>query len=177
MTKNQWTNIIEFGKKVDGEIYRKTVVMVIYDPFIQEFFYCDRPDYGMCCLVSWWVEEDEGYEDALKREIKEETWFSDYYIIWALWERILTHYYMKKKDEHRVKDIQAYLIYVDSSKKQNNSLEPDEIFSIKSIWYNHLIDLMNWYHNPLWWWLEDHIEILKRAFKVIQTLWQPTPND
>lgn len=158
---------MEFWEKKVWEIYRKTVIGVLYSPSTDEFFYCDRPEYGLCCLISWWVEKWESYEDALVREVREETGMIDCKIIWKLWWNILTHYFMSKKNEFRVKDIEAYLVYVDPSTKVSNSLEPDETFCIRSVWYTTLLGLMSSYNNPIWWWLEDHIEILKRAGKVI----------
>lgn len=158
---------MQFWTPHANAVHRKTVIMVIYDPSIGEYFYCDRPEYGLCCNVSGWVEDWESYEGALHREIKEETGFYDYTVIWRLWWRILTHYFMSKKHEFRVKDIESYLIFVDSSKKNPSAMEDDEVFNIKSINYHNLLALMMGYHNPNWWWLEDHMEILNRAYQYI----------
>lgn len=154
----------------DNAICRKTVIVVLFDPILKEYFYCDWPEYSLCCNVSGGVEEGENYEDALHREIKEETGFYDYKVIWKLWWDILSYYYMSKNNEYRVKEIESYLVFVDSSKKNPSSMEDDEIFTIKSTDYNTLLVLMMEYCNPNGWWLEDHIEILKRANTYI--LWE-----
>lgn len=162
--------VIQFGQPNVNAIHRKTVVAVLYDPNKKEFFYCDWPEYGLCCLVSWWLEEKETYLEAAIREIKEETWYILYENLWKLGGNIVTNYYMSQKKEYRAKHIQAYLFIIDPTEKIDQSLEIDEKFSIKAAKYESLLEFMRWYKNEDGTWLEDHIEILERAKNELERL-------
>jgi len=77
---------------------------------------------------------------------------------------------MSKKSEYRVKDIQAYLAYINSEAKVSQKLEFDEKFLVKSAPAEQLLELMKWYKNQDGSGLEDHIEVLHRAINTINNL-------
>jgi 8-oxo-dGTP pyrophosphatase MutT (NUDIX family) len=166
MTNQQ--QVIHFGEVKEGEVYRRTVVGVLYNPETQTFVYEWWPSYfNLITLVSGGVEEGEDIIEALKREIIEETGYTDFAIKEQLGGDIYAHYYQPKKDTFYVKHITAFLVVLNSTNQDDTKKEEDELFEVKESSYSELFTLMNAYENPKGNTVEDQIEILRRAGEVL----------
>lgn len=159
---------IHFGEKQSNEEYRRTVVCALYNPTNKEYIYeYWEQYYELVTLVSGGVEADEDIIEALKREILEETGYTDFEVVDKLGGDIYAHYYQPKKDKYYQKHISAYLVILKSEAKQADSKEEDEKFEVLSASFDELLKKMKQYKNPNRNTVEDQIKILNRAKEYI----------
>jgi 8-oxo-dGTP pyrophosphatase MutT (NUDIX family) len=160
-----------FGVPHENEISRKTIVAVIYDPRSRTFLCQFWPDYHkLTCLLSGGVESLESTDDALRREIKEETGYIDYEILGKLGGTIYSHYFKAKSSEYFVKEITPYLVILRSRTQQGLQKEADEVFENLLRGDGEIFEMMGTYERTTGTTLADHKDILQRGVDYINRI-------
>lgn len=148
---------------------RHTVVAVVFDPSSRKYLCQYWEAYnGLTCLLSGGVEEGEDNFGALKREITEETGYTEFQVVGTLGGSIKT-YYIKNTGESLVKYITPYLVILNSHKHISINKEEDERFEnfLKSP--EEITRMMEEYEIITSSTLADHKEILSRAVEFLNT--------
>lgn len=132
--------MLEFGKKHPDAEYRKSVGAVIYDPETNNVIGLDwgLEVYG---IVQGGQDSGEDEIDTLKREIVEETGYTDFDIIEKLGENITSYFYAGNKNTWRELELACYLVRLNSHTKVEQNLEDDEEFKIKWVSLDKFISL------------------------------------
>lgn len=114
------------------------VVIVGYDPAIKKWLALEWSQQGTIWLVGGGKEGAESYEQAARRELKEETGYSDFKEQIQLGGPIISHYYNDKKAVFRRSNSFAFLFVLDSSSKGHQELEAHEQFEVRWLDYESL---------------------------------------
>ncbi len=157
------TKTVVFGNKVTNEVPRATVVVVIYNKATNTYLCQYWEDYkGLTCLLSGGVEKDERADDAVLREIAEETGYADFEVVGQLGGMIETHY-TKATGEDFVKHITPYFVVLNSLAHEAHQREEDEKFENLFKDSQEIIAMMEAYETATGSLLADHKEILRRG--------------
>lgn len=111
---------------------RKNISVIIKHPSEEKYLLLDWESFWWKSFVVWWVEENESYEEATKREIIEETWYNDFLEIKPIWWEIHSQYYAKHKDVNRHSILKFFFI---------------KLNSLQNIWH---LESETEFHNFLW---------------------------
>lgn len=137
-------------QKDKKEIYKNWITALLLNENEEKLLMLDYPN-DWTALVTWWVENNDSFEDTLYREIKEETWYTDTEIITEL----NTHY---QEYYHEFKDInwywinKVYVVKLKSGKKEEISSE--ELNKHKPVWIS-----INDYEKEIY--FENHKRFIK----------------
>lgn len=161
---------VVFGDAQNGEITRHTIVAVIVDEQTGKYLCQYWQEYsGLTCLLSGGVEGNENPDEALLREIREETGYDDFTVVGILGANIESHYV--KADGTRFKKIiTPYLVTLHSQSGIDTSKEEDEKFDNLFMESSEIIELMNKYEDTTGSTLGDHKEILGRGIAYLKSL-------
>ncbi len=157
-----------FGVRSPSAVIRETVVAAIFEPDSKKYLCQYWKDYdGLTCLLSGGIEPQESRLSALKREIAEETGYTDFEIVGVLGGSIKSYYKKRTTGENFVKHITAYLVVLNSLIQKPLNREKDEKFEnfLKSP--EEIIEMMEQYEQKTGSPLGDHKEILCRAQKYL----------
>lgn len=161
------TTITSYGTPHADEIRRDTAVAVIYDPKNNKYLCQFWQEYsGLTCLLSGGLEEGETFEDAIIREVEEETGYTDFELVGQLGAELQSHY-TKNTGEHFVKHITPFLIKLNSHAQKPANKEDDEKFENLLLDSNQILEKMSMYEATSGSTLEDHKEILLRGIRCI----------
>ncbi len=120
------------GEKRDNEKYKKSIVAVVYDKESDKYLTINWKDKGGRLFVGGSIEENEDVIECAKREISEETGYTDLKYI-RLTFPINHHYYAFNKN--KAFEIDATGVYFEllSDKKVDRNLDEDEkeVFNVE----------------------------------------------
>ena len=119
----------ETGTKVAGETKKKSIVAILYDENQDKYLTLNWHDLGGYLFIGGTVKDDEDPLTCAKREIAEETGYTDIRLIREL-PKINHHYYAKNKDIYFNTEATGYFFALNSSKKESLKLDADEVFDI-----------------------------------------------
>lgn len=165
----QDTRMISFGNALASEIKRETIVVVMYNK-ISKLYLCQYwEEYnGLTCLLSGGVESDESSDQAVTREIAEETGYTDFNIIGLLGGVVESHY-TKASGENFVKIIVPYLVILNSDYQGQSNKEEDEKFDNLFKSPQEIATMMKTYEDKSGSMIADHKEILKRGVEYVDS--------
>lgn len=162
--------VMIFGNTKNGEVTRHTIVAVIIEEQTGKYLCQHWQEYGgLTCLLSGGVENSESADEALLREINEETGYDDFTVVGTLGADIESHY-VKVDGTKFKKVITPYLITLHSLSGVDAAKEEDEKFDNLFMESNEIIDLMNKYEDTTGSTLGDHKEILNRGVTYLESL-------
>lgn len=140
MTPPQPT-IAEFGIKRDNEERRDGGCAVVFDPKTQKYAVGEDSADGRLRLFSGGVDVEEGIQEGILREVREESGLHDFDYVEKIAEA-LTHYYNSLKNVNRVAHATCFLVILKSADVRDVQLEAHEKFSL--VWENADEILANW---------------------------------
>jgi 8-oxo-dGTP pyrophosphatase MutT (NUDIX family) len=164
------TEPVSFGEPRESELERETVVAVIYDVRSKLYLCQYWAEYaGLTCMLSGGVEPDEDQDEAIKREIAEETGFTDFAVLGTLGGLIESHY-TKADGQNYVKVIRPYFVELKSTEREQTQKEDDEKFENYFKKPDEIVDMMTVYETSTGSSLADHKEVLRRGVEYVQNI-------
>lgn len=161
---------MKFGQEQSDETLRHTVVAVVFDRQSGMFLCQHWPEYnGLTCLLSGGVESDEDVDQAVSREITEETGYDDFTVLGTLGGGIEMHY-VKANGQRYLKHITPYLVVLNSRNDRGHAREADEKFDNMFKAPEDIEAMMRSYEAITKSSLEDHREILRRGVEYLKSV-------
>lgn len=139
--------ILEFGSPHKDSQYRKSVGAVILHPTDNKVLALDWRIYPVYGIVQGGLENDESETSALRRELTEETGFTDFQIISKLGENIISYFFADTKNVWRKLELACYLVKLNSLTQIERQLESNENFDLKWVDIDDFIKLVE-EHKP-----------------------------
>lgn len=124
------TNPHKEGKEL---VFRKTVLGIVRDPKARKYLCLKWKQHPWTTFVIGGVEEGESWEDAARREIQEETGYTDLTLVKVLGGPIHTEFFAAHKDVNRVALGTSVLFEADSS-AEVPSISPEEAEKHEVVW-------------------------------------------
>ena len=118
------------GEKRDNESYKKSIVAVLYDPKTNKYLTINWHEKGGRLFVGGTRKEDEPSLDCAKREIIEETGYTDFELVRTTFP-VNHHYFAFNKNKAFEIDCDGFLFELKSDKKQDVNRDEDEIFDVE----------------------------------------------
>jgi leucyl-tRNA synthetase/ADP-ribose pyrophosphatase YjhB (NUDIX family) len=150
----------ETGKARKDEERRDGGSAVIFDPKTQKYAVADYPD-GVYRLYGGGSDEGEGLEQAITREVNEESGLFDF----GHKEQIQTyfaHYYNDRKHLSRSALATSFLFILNTTEEKERHLEPHEV-GMSLVWKTPEEILANWSEHNTEGSLDHWIDSLKRS--------------
>jgi leucyl-tRNA synthetase len=139
--------------KKDVETLKRSTVDIIIENEKWEFLLQleDEWSYSHCHFVWWWIEEWETELEAVKKEIIEETWFTDFEIIWPVdlsykWGVLFRH--TKNKNQDTI--WRFFHIKLKSDNQIRSEIE-DWKHRIEWCKKENIASRLNWDNHSDWW--------------------------
>ena len=152
-------------KEYTETIKRKNVIWILKNNKNNKIFVLDWEKFWWKSFVVWWVNEWETLEEALIREIKEETWYQNIKITKKLWWEIHANYFAHHKNINRYSIDNTFLVEL----IDDEYIKPDEKETKNHKWFwideKDLYDFIN---------LENHkipLDIYKNWEKAFTNDW------
>ncbi|QQS15455.1 MAG: class I tRNA ligase family protein [Candidatus Moraniibacteriota bacterium] len=140
------------GKSV---VFRETISAIVYDPKKNKYLALKWKKNDWTTFVIGGVEQGEDVIDAAKREVREETGYTDLKYIRTLGGPVEAKYFVSHKDENRMAHIHAVLFELESEDRisvseeekekhptiwiEESSLSPDVMFDVDApFWFARL---------------------------------------
>ena len=115
------------GKQRENEIYKKSIVAIVYDPKSDQYLTINWHDKGGRLFIGGTKRDGETSEECARREIAEETGYTDLKLIRQTFP-INHHYFAHNKNQNYVIDCDGLFFELMSDNKQALNLEEDETF-------------------------------------------------
>jgi ADP-ribose pyrophosphatase YjhB (NUDIX family) len=138
----------EFGTPRENEERRDGGCAVVFDPQTGLFAVGRERESGRLRLFSGGVEEGEGMQEGVLREVREESGLYDFGQVEFVGEA-LAHYHNRLKNVNRVAHARCFLVLLKSVKAQPTQLEAHETFDLAWARSQEIFD--NWKE-----WNHDH---------------------
>lgn len=127
----------ETGEVKPNEVFRKRIVALVHDPKTKKVLTLDWGDkYGGHLLIGGGIEKGEDVEQTAQREIEEETGYTDVKFIDKS-ETVHHHYVAFNKGVNRVTDITGLFFELNSAKKVELKLSPEEKGKFQVKWLSY----------------------------------------
>lgn len=127
-----------FGEAVPGEQHKTGVNVILRKPDTNEILILDwgprRKDWGGKMLIGGGVEDGEDIVECAKREIREETGYTDFEFVAKSNVVGHGHFYSNVKNQHFSIDAHGLLFDLISDKKQKLNLDEGEKDKFKTVW-------------------------------------------
>ena len=118
--------IPETGERLENPEYRKSIVAILYDEKTNKYLSIDWNTNGGNLFIGGGVNEGEKIEDCAKREIIEETGYTDIEFIKKTEYTIKHNYFAHSKNVARRIDCDGLLFKLNSDKRVEAKLEENE---------------------------------------------------
>lgn len=136
--------IPEFGVKRDNEERRDGGCGIVFNPKNRKFAVGKQHDNGVYRLFSGGVDEKEGIEEGILREVVEESGLYNFKYVEII-SQAYTHYFNSLKNVNRVALATCILIILESDDLKPLKLEEHEKFSL--VWVDEEEIISNWKMN------------------------------
>ena len=123
----------ETGVIQENPEFRRSIVAIVRDPSTQKFLSVNWGNLGGSLFIGGGREEKEDIADCAKREILEETGYSNVKLI-SQTGRIFHNYFAQSKNKARRIEVYAMLFDLVDYTKQVTKLEKDEVGKFKVEW-------------------------------------------
>lgn len=107
----------EFGEKKEGEVWTEGITSIIINKKTGEYGLLEWAKTGFLGLVSGGTKEAENLTECLKREVLEETGFTNFEF-YKLGEKVFAHYYNGSKKTYKFASTVGFLVVVDNKTPQ-----------------------------------------------------------
>jgi len=164
---NNQPKVLEFGNKHAGAQYRKSVGAVIYHKQTGKVLALDWHIYPVYGIVQGGQDEGEEEIEALRREIVEETGYSDFSIEQKLGENIISYFYADNKKVWRQLELACYFVELRSTVQVKQNLEKDESFELKWVGIEEFIEMTRNHQPTQSQNFQGLLEFLERAKQVL----------
>ena len=131
--------IPEFGEKRENEERRDGGCGIIFDPITQKYAVGKDADDGFLRLFSGGVEDGEDTEQAILREVTEESGLHNFLHVEKVGEA-MAHYHNKLKNINRVAHATCLLVVLKSTDVVPTQLEAHEQFTLAWVTADELLE-------------------------------------
>lgn len=136
------------GKKT---VPKKVVHAIVESPDGAKVLILKWHNYGWVSFVSGGVDGDEDLEMAIRREIKEETGYTDIGSIKKLGDSFYTTYHATHKDENRESEVHVFKVKLNSEKQEDKAKFDNEKFDEVWVTWEEAKKLVNQVEAPEFW--------------------------
>ncbi len=132
-------------------VRRNNILAILLDKRNDKVFVLDWWKWEWKSFVIWWVKNWETNEEAVLREIKEETWYQKIKVVKQIWWEHHTSFFAKHKDINRYWIINSYLVELEDDSYIEPS--PEETKNHKWFWINEneVSDFINLDNHKMSW--------------------------
>ncbi len=142
---NEEETIPEFGIKRENEERRDGGCGIVFDPATQKYAVGKQEDAehetGLFRLFSGGVDADEGIEEGVLREVREESGLHDFLYVEKIGEA-MAHYHNALRKVNRLAKATCFLVILKSADVQPVQLEEHEKFTLAWVTAKQMLD--NW---------------------------------
>lgn len=149
--------ILEFGEKHPEAEYRRSIGSIIFNPESTKVLALDWKMYSVYGIVQGGQDTGENEIETLKREIVEETGYTDFEIGEKLGDNIISYFYADNKQVWRKSELSVYLVNLNTLSQDQQKLEDNENFELKWVEIDHFIKLC-----------EDHVPTKSQNFLALR---------
>jgi 8-oxo-dGTP pyrophosphatase MutT (NUDIX family) len=139
-------------------VERKTINAIVYNPKKDEILCLDWTEHNWKTTIIGGIEDNEELEVAGRREIKEETGYTDLEYKGEV-TKFYTSFYAAHKEVNRLADTTAVLFILNSERQEKVSSEETKNHICKWISKNEVTSFLN---------IEPQIFAVKEALKIIK---------
>jgi len=118
-------SILEFGIKRENEERRDGGFAIVFDPNTKKYACYKYPKSETLCFFGGGFNDNENEIDGSLRELTEESGFYDFLLVEKL-GNCFVHYFNRNKQVNRSAMVTSILVVLNSSDKNNQSLEDHE---------------------------------------------------
>jgi len=120
----------ETGEKNDNENHKDSIVAIVYDEENDKYLTINWHNSGGRLFIGGTRHNDESALECATREIKEETGYDDFELLYEGF-KVKHHYYAYNKDKYFVIDCDTLLFKLNSDHKIETNLDDDENFDVE----------------------------------------------
>ena len=133
------------GTPNDAEEKKNSIVAIVYDPKEDKYLTINWHDKGGRLFIGGTIKENETALECAKREVEEETGYSDLELVCEL-PKINHHYYAYNKDKYYDIESTGFYFELKSDKRNKQNLDSDEVFDVEWVSKGQLSEIKDELH-------------------------------
>ena len=129
----------ETGTFHENEKRKNSIVAVVYDEKKDKYLSINWHDKGGSLFIGGTIKEKESALECAKREIKEETGYTNIELVYET-PKIFHHYYAYNKNTYFQIESTGFFFKLVGDKKEKQSLDEDEVFDVEWLSKEEVLD-------------------------------------